>query len=473
MTTLRGRLLGSFLVLGLTVLIGLGAVLFVVLRELHRDANSAALADVATQLVAQARLRGDGEPPARRALEALRDSPLREGTALLLVDESGRVIAALGAARQVSDFPDRIDLVPERRRGDVRRGSLEIPGLGSHVYVAATLAGERAARGPRALVLARPDDSATRALADLGRAVGAAAILLLLVAAPIGVWLARSVTRPLERLAAATAVLGRGDLPPPLSTEGPAEVARASASFNAMISEVAASRRAQSELFANLRHDLRTPLTVIGGFAQALLDGTAKGRRETRRAAEAIAVETARLERLLSDLGDLTDIEAGQRPLRVEQLDAAQLAREAATRFAGLAAANGQTVEAQAADGPLPLLGDRTALGRILDNLVRNALAAAARPGGHVWIEPATLADGHVRLAVRDDGPGIPQAALPRLFQRFFTGDPARSGNGSGLGLTIVEQLARAHGGSVFAENLARGGARVGVLLPLTPRPRP
>ncbi len=233
------------------------------------------------------------------------------------------------------------------------------------------------------------------------------------------------------------------------------------------------SEHAKPDELSRLRHDLRTPLTVIGGFAQALFDGTAKGNRETRRAAEAIAVETGRLERLLNDLGDLTDLEAGQRPLRVEQLDAAQLAQEAATRFAGLAAANGQTVEAQTGLGPLPLLGDRTALERILDNLLRNALTAAARPGGRVWIEPATLADGHVRLAVRDDGPGIPQQALPRLFQRFFTGDPARSGSGSGLGLAIVEQLARAHGGSAFAENLPGRGAIVGVLLPATPRPRP
>ena len=471
MSTLRGRLLGSFLVLGLTLLLAVAAVLFVVLRELHREANSAALADVATQLVAQARLRAGGEPPARRALAALRESALREGTSLLLVDETGRVIARLGPAQGVRNFPDRIDILPEGRRGDVRRGALEIPGLGSHVYVAATLVGEGAVQGPRALVLARPDDSAARALADLGRAVGAAAILLLLVAGPLGAWLARSVTRPLERLAAATAVLGRGDLPAPLPVDGPAEVARASGSFNAMIAEVAASRQAQSELLANLRHDLRTPLTVIGGFAQALLDGTAKGARQTRQAAEAISVETARLERLLNDLGDLSDLEAGQRPLRVEQLDAAELAREAARRFAALAAANGQTVEARGGDRALPLLGDRTAIERILDNLVRNALAAA-RPGGHVWIEPATLADGHVQLAVRDDGPGIPQTALPRLFQRFFRADPARSRNGSGLGLTIVEQLARAHGGRAFAENLPHRGARVGVLLPVTPRPR-
>jgi len=105
----------------------------------------------------------------------------------------------------------------------------------------------------------------------------------------------------------------------------------------------------------------------------------------------------------------------------------------------------------------------------MLGNLVRNALAAAPRPGGHVRVEVVPLPGDAVMLAVRDDGPGIPSAALARVFERFYRADPARAGQGSGLGLAIVDELARAHGGRAFAENMPEGGARVGVILPALP----
>jgi signal transduction histidine kinase len=147
----------------------------------------------------------------------------------------------------------------------------------------------------------------------------------------------RSVTRPLDRLAAAAGSVGRGRLPTPLPEDGPSEVARASAAFNAMSTEVGEARRQQAEMLAGLRHDLRTPLTVIGGFAEALRDGTAVG-LDAARAATAIADETARLERMVDELGDLAATEAGSLPLRLEQLDAGALCASAAERFAPVAA---------------------------------------------------------------------------------------------------------------------------------------
>jgi signal transduction histidine kinase len=109
------------------------------------------------------------------------------------------------------------------------------------------------------------------------------------------------------------------------------------------------------------------------------------------------------------------------------------------------------------------------AVDRILGNLIENALAVVPSPGGHIWLEARGSADW-ITLLVSDDGPGFPPGATERIFDRFYRGDPARSGPGSGLGLAIVRELARAHGGEAQAESLAPRGARVIVHLPRTPR---
>jgi two-component system sensor histidine kinase BaeS len=465
MRTLRGRVVGSFALLALAVLVAVGGILFVLLRDLHAEANSAALADAALPLVSQARQRIDAGGPPRVVLRELEQQTAASDISLFLVDRSGRVVE-LG-----SDLPvDQVDLGPPGARGSIDRGTFAAPGAGTYVYVAAPFGAALGKNGPWALVLARPDDSGRRALADLVRALVVAGLVVLVVGALLAAWLSRSVTRPLGRLAAAAGDVGRGRLPEPLPEDGPREVARASAAFNAMSAEVGHARRTQAELLAGLRHDLRTPLTVIGGFAEALLDGTADG-PDAARAARAIADETDRLERMVDDLGDLADLESGGRPLHLEQLDGATLTAAAVERFGPRASAEGQELVALPAPGPLPLAADRSAVERILGNLVANGLAHAPRPGGRVAVEAATLTGGELLIAVRDDGPGIPPAALSRVFERFYRAEPSRSGSGTGLGLAIVDQLAHAHGGRAFAENLPGRGARVGVVLPITPPP--
>jgi signal transduction histidine kinase len=195
------------------------------------------------------------------------------------------------------------------------------------------------------------------------------------------------------------------------------------------------------------------------------------------RAADAIADEAARLERMLGDLGALADLERGGRPLEMDVLDGGRVVREAADRFRAAASARGREVGVQAPATPLPLLADRIAVDRILANLVANAIAHAQ---ARLWLEAVPVAPTDppvggsggwsgrpgVVLAVRDDGAGIAPDALPRIFDRFYRGDPSRSGPGSGLGLAIVAELAVAQGGRAFAESRPGSGARVGVVLP-------
>jgi signal transduction histidine kinase len=295
--------------------------------------------------------------------------------------------------------------------------------------------------------------------------------------------LSRSVGGPLRRLADATADLPIRSGHDPLPLEGPSEVRELTARFNAMASELTDARQREADLLADLRHDLRTPLTVIAGYAAALADGTAVG-PEAGRAARTIGEEATRLERLVDELGAVERLRQGVDGLRPEPLDAGDVVRSSAERFASAAAAAG--LELAVLDGDqaagdrtesLAFVADRGAVERIMANLVANALAATPS-GGHVWLSASagpSTAQGpstSIVLAVTDDGPGFPPGVASRVFERFFRGDPARTGPGSGLGLAIVRELATAHGGTAHAENVAPHGARVSVVLPRVPAAR-
>ena len=166
------------------------------------------------------------------------------------------------------------------------------------------------------------------ATADLIRSLTIAGLVLLVIGIPMAAGLSRSVTGPLRQLSAATGTVARGKVPEPLPVTGPIEVAEASAAFNAMAAEVGATREAQRQLLADIRHDLRTPLTVISGFSEALRDGTATGDIADR-AADAISDEAGRLERMLDDLDHLTVPGVAGPSLRLETIDSLAVAQGA------------------------------------------------------------------------------------------------------------------------------------------------
>ncbi|MEZ0240227.1 MAG: ATP-binding protein, partial [Chloroflexota bacterium] len=287
-------------------------------------------------------------------------------------------------------------------------------------------------------------------------------------------WLvARSVTRPLGRLADAAGHIPAGRTPA-LPLEGPHEVQELTRTFNGMAGELADTRRRESDLFANLRHDLRTPLTVISGFATALRDGTADGEAAIA-AAKAIEEEAARLERLVEEIGSVERIRSGEDGLHLEPIDLAGLLAETAARFGAQATAAGASITTAIGGSEASIVADRLAVDRMLGNLVANALAAVPS-GGKIRLETAPVSilgtsggAPALEIAVIDEGPGFPDGTAGRAFDRFWRGDPARSGDGSGLGLAIVQELAMAHGGFAVAENVEPHGAKVGVVLPLQP----
>ncbi len=477
-STLSRRIALAFIGLSLATWLALGATLFVVLRGLHGEATTARLTAIAAPLVAQARLGLANGSDARTILSALGAQVEGTDVGVHLELADGRIIGLGGDTAAL----EGLAIDPAAARGAIERGTHRASDGTTYAWVASVLR-NAGARGPRALIVATQDRSGAETLRDLLAALPGLILVTILVGVPIAWLLSRSVTAPLRRLASATR-----DLPSapavsfePLPLAGPAEVRELTARFDAMRAELGETRRRESELLANLRHDLRTPLTVISGFAQALVDGTARG-DDAARAAGAIAEEADRIDGLVGELEAIERLRTDGGALRPETLDVGELVARAAERFR--ATAESASIELSVVGSPGPVLtADRVAVERILANLVSNALASAGsaavgpagtQPRGHVWLEArgiaGTAAGGpSVAISVTDNGPGFPPGAAERAFDRFYRADPARTGPGSGLGLAIVRELTLAHGGSVHAENVAPHGARVSVVLPVLP----
>ncbi|HLX35190.1 MAG TPA: HAMP domain-containing sensor histidine kinase [Candidatus Limnocylindrales bacterium] len=467
--SLRGRLVAAFIAVALTLLIAVGGTLFVVLRGLHQDSTSAGLGDVASSVIPQVR-DAVGTGDLRGTILAVRDELAARDIKVMLIGSDGRLMPIGGSP--VGDPIMTSDGIP----GDTLRGAVVLDG--DRYLYSATVIRRAAAVAPRAVAFLALDRSGALAVADLVRTLPAVAIVILLIAAPLAWLIARGVTRPLDRLAAAAAGLPSGGTAA-VPVEGPSEVQALTGTFNAMADELAATRRRESELLANLRHDLRTPLTVISGYATALRDGTAKGANAAK-AATAIEEESERLARLVEQIGAVERLRSGDDGPRPEPIDVHAVLAEAAGRFAAQAQAAGVTVVADPiADGDLSLAADRVALDRMLGNLLSNALAVVDH-GGTIRLEAGATTlprdrgatDPAVWLGVIDDGPGFPPGGAAKAFERFWRGDEARAGTGSGLGLAIVRELAMSHGGTVYAENVTPHGARVGVILPRVPATR-
>jgi two-component system phosphate regulon sensor histidine kinase PhoR len=223
--------------------------------------------------------------------------------------------------------------------------------------------------------------------------------------------------------------------------------------------------RIRRDFVANVSHELRTPLTAIRGYVEALIDLVPPG-AETRRFLDIIARHSSRMEALVKDLLRLTRLEAGQEPLDRVACAPAHLFDGVVHELEPLLARRSQRVVVDVAPDAATLVGDPAKLHDVLRNLVENAINYA--PERTTINLSARREADHVALLVEDEGPGIPEADLQRVFERFYRVDKARSREtgGTGLGLSIVKHLVGLHGGDVRAENRPGGGARFVVRVP-------
>lgn len=231
------------------------------------------------------------------------------------------------------------------------------------------------------------------------------------------------------------------------------------------ITDLRRADRIRRDFVANVSHELRTPLTAIRGYVEALLDEP-DHEPETTRFLEIIARHSARMERLVKDLLRLARLDAGQEPLELADVACDGLLSSVAGDLQPMLDARRQSVSVLVTPPALTLRCDPAKMHDVLRNLVENACAYT--PEGSRIEMTAETDRTHVRLTVADTGHGIPEAELPRIFERFYRVDKARSrdSGGTGLGLSIVRHLVQLHGGTVGAANRVQGGAMFTVTLP-------
>ena len=324
------------------------------------------------------------------------------------------------------------------------------------------------------VVSARSGDVTVRMArqAEIGKFPRSALTLLftLVAIAALGVWvLAGSLTRRLVRqtrqLAGVAEAIAAGD-PSVRATETDDELGRVARAFNRMAGHLEEADIRQRRLLADIAHELRTPVTAIHGFADALTDGAAQTDEDRAEAAHFITEEANRLSILVSDLRHLTLLDLAS-DLDVSMVDLLAAAERAATRFASLAAERG--VALHTAGGTEVVSSDATHIDTILANLVTNAVNATPS-GGDVTITVGER-DGHPTIAVSDTGVGIGPADRERIFDRLYRVDHtrARTDGGSGLGLAIVRRVADLLGVEIALDSELGAGTTFTLTFPLEP----
>ena len=276
----------------------------------------------------------------------------------------------------------------------------------------------------------------------------------------------RSIATPLADLMAAADDVAAGNLSVRVREHGPGEFRRMAGSFNRMAGELERTDRQRRNMTADVAHELRTPLHVIQGNLEGILDDVYE---PTKEHIGATLEETRLLGRLVEDLGTLSLAESGQLAFLKETVDLAELLIDLGTTFSVQAETAGIDLQVETGGDPvgLKVIADAARIDQVLGNLVVNALRHTHR-GGSITLRAEPYAEG-VRLSVSDTGEGIPSDDLPFVFDRFWRADRSRShagGEGAGLGLAIARQLVRGQRGNIGVESEPGLGTTFTIELP-------
>jgi len=282
----------------------------------------------------------------------------------------------------------------------------------------------------------------------------------------VGLILSRGISRPLVELAKATQAVAAGDLSTRVPTHSPGEIGELAAAFNQMTQDLAQADKLRRNLTADVAHELRTPISVVRGKLEGILDGVYPATSEHL---EPVLEEIKLLTQLVEDLGLLALAEAGQLTLERQATNLGDLLQDAQVNFGPQADDRGVTLALDLPSGLPKVMADRRRIAQVIGNLLINALRHT--PAGGCVTLSAEAQEGMIEISVADTGAGIPPEDLPYIFERFWRGEKSRSrtGGGTGLGLTIARQLVQVHGGKIGVESTLGQGSKFWFTLPIHP----
>jgi len=295
------------------------------------------------------------------------------------------------------------------------------------------------------------------------------ALMAAIIALLLGIFLSRTLTRPIRELTQATHAVSEGDLSQQVPIRSNDELGELAKAFNKMSTELSRSVNIRKQMTADIAHELRTPLSLILGHAEAVHDGVLTPTRENF---EIIREEAARLEHLVNDLRILSLADAGELAISLQTVESERLLREVASIYQYQTQRKNITLDLDIASPLSNIEVDPGRMTQVLTNILDNALRHTPE-GGRIVLS-AKEANDQVELAIQDSGPGLKAEDIDRIFDRFYRTDSSRQRDGafpggSGLGLAIARSIVQAHGGQLSAESEAGKGLKVIVRLPKKP----
>ena len=434
-------------VVGTLVVVGGTTLAFATLRA--RSTTAADLRELATSINDALERSTDTSTPRPALVTAFRRALRLDGIEIVGVTRNGRIVGQLPEGVPAGELDGQALLAGEVQSG--RSGSL--------VWVAAPV--QLRQRTVATVVTRR----ANAGLADAAPWFLLASLITLALGAAAAVVVGRRLARPVRQADHAARRIASGELstrlpdPPASSTDELADLSRA---INTMAESLERSQGLEQQFLLSVSHDLRTPLTSIRGYAEAIADGATP---DVHQAASVITREARRLERLVSDLLDLARLDARSFSLTLVDMDLSQLAASAVRAFEPEAERRNLRTSISVPPSPVAVRVDPDRFSQVMANLLENA-GKFARTS--VVVEVRAM-DDRGEVSVQDDGPGLAAEDLPHVFERLYvaTHRPVRSESGSGLGLAIVRQLTELMGGTVTAGSAPGGGARMTVSLPM------
>jgi signal transduction histidine kinase len=506
--TLRAKLIVTYAGIAvLCLMLALGVLLLLARDYAQRNSfktldEKKALVIPYVRLLVAGEMRGDagGPPASKRILSGVRESIGGSGIRVLLVDPNTMVVMEDTSARFNAEGErflfndeDTTHFYQQLANGEVRDTSVLPGGGGAYQYIAqrirmdlpakslleAIAAGSEGSEvvkpgrlaqvpfAPYIVVLAQPVPQVGALLTEVRDYIIPAILVALAISFAAAYLLGRQISRPVARLANAARAVGRGDYSQQVPVEGNDELSTLTQQFNEMASEVGRAHQIQRDFVANVSHDLKTPLTSIQGFSQAILDGATKTQADYRQAASIINTEAQRMNRMVSELLSLVSLQNGLASLDMRPVQIAPVLSQLVLSMQPQAEQASVQLSAQFGRSSAVVLADVDRLKQAFANLMENALKYTP-PGGTVTVRLEEV-NGSVAVQIEDTGRGIPEADIRRVTERFYQVDKSRSatdGRSLGLGLAIAQEIIYAHGAQFTISSAQAVGTTVRVTLP-------